>query len=105
MADLVIGARRQGPPRTWRAAFFAALLVLGALIVAWFIYRRSVSYDVPGGTPPRAPVVVTQDGGASPRLTYGDASLAWSGRIAVLRASGDPHTIGAAQGRLLAAEV
>ena len=105
MRDLVIGARRQGPPRTGRAAFFAALLVVGALIVAWFIYRRSVSYDVPGGTPPRAPVVVADDAGASPRLTYGDASLAWAGRIAVLRVIGDPHATAAAQGRLLAREV
>jgi hypothetical protein len=102
MADLVIGSRRQGPPRTWRAAFFAALLVLGALIVAWFIYRRSVSYDVPGGTPPRDPVAVAPaDGAQPPRLGYGEASLAWAGPIAVLRAAGDPHTIGAAQGRLL----
>jgi len=106
MADLVIGSRRHGPPRTGRAAFFAALMVIGALIVAWFIYRRSVSYDMPGGTPPRDPVVVVQpEPGARPRLVYGEASLAWAGPIAVLRAGGDPHTIGAAQGRLLAAQV
>lgn len=106
MPDLVIGSRRHGPPRTWRAAFFAALLVMGALIVLWFIYRRSVSYDVPSGTPPRAPVVTEQpEPGSPPRLTYGDASLTWVGPIAVLRAAGDPHTIGAAQGRLLGARV
>jgi len=106
MADLVIGSRRQGPPRTWRAAFFAALLVVGALVVAWFIYRRSVSYDMPGGTPPRDPVAIAPtEGGLPPRLGYGDASLSWAGPIAVLRAGGDPHTIGAAQGRLLGSAV
>lgn len=106
MGDLVIGSRRHGPPRTWRAAFFAGLMVVGALIVAWFIYRRSVSYDMPGGTPPREPVAMAQpEPGSPPRLRYGEASLAWAGPIAVLRASGDPHTIGAAQGRLLAAQV
>ncbi len=106
MPDLVIGSRRTGPPRTWRAAFFAGLIVLGAMIVAYFIYRRSVSYDMPGGTPPRDPVVVEQvDPSQPPRLVYGEASLSWNGPIAILRASGDPHTIGAAQGRLLGARV
>ncbi len=102
----MIGSRRTGPPRTWRAAFFAGLLVMAALVVAYFIYRRSVSYDIPAGAPPRATVVTTQpEPGSPPRLVYGDASLTWAGPIAVLRAAGDPHTIGAAQGRLLGARV
>ncbi len=107
MPDLVIGSsRRHGPPRTWRAAFFAGLLLFSALIVAWWIYRRSVSYEVPGGTPPKGPVTVEQpEPGSPPRLHYGTATLAWAGPIAVLRADGDPHTIGAAQGRLLAQSV
>jgi hypothetical protein len=104
MGDLVIGSRRHGPPRTWRAAFFAALLVVGALVVAWFIYRRAVSYDVPAGAPPRAPVVVVPAPDGTARLGYGEASLAWRGRIAVLRVAGDPHALGAAQGRLLGRE-
>jgi hypothetical protein len=106
MPDLMIGSRRTGPPRTWRAAFFAGLLVMGILIVAYFIYRRSVSYEVPPGSPPRAPVVTAQpEPGSPPRLEYGEASLTWAGPIAVVRAAGDPHTIGAAHGRLLAGRV
>jgi hypothetical protein len=106
MSDLVIGRRRTGPPRTGRAALFAVLLLAGALTVAYFIYRRSVSYDVPGGTPPRDPVTIGDAApGAPPTLVYADASLAWAGPLAVVRAAGDPHTIGAAQGRLLGARV
>jgi len=47
---------QQSPPQPTTdlaGRVFAALLLFGALIAAWWIYRRSVSYDVPGGTPPR----------------------------------------------------
>jgi len=102
MPDLVIGGRRSAFPRPWRAAGIAAALLGVAVIVAWFIYRRSVAYEVPAGsvhgvitetdTAPGAPVV----------LAYNASSLEWAGGIAVLRASGDAHAIGAAHGRLLA---
>jgi hypothetical protein len=105
MPDLVIGGRRSAFPRPWRAGGIAIALVAVAVLVAWMIYRRSVAYDEPSGnvhgvigesqSAPGAPVV----------LTYNSASLEWSGGIAVLRAAGDAHAIGAAHGRLLAALV
>ena len=51
MPDLVIGGhRRAGAPlRPWRAGVIAVAMLGVALIVAWFIYRRSVAYDMPGG--------------------------------------------------------
>ena len=89
------------------------------VVVAWFIYRRSVAYEMPGGSvagaiswtapsgtaPSKAPSnaqLVSAPSLTAPTLAYGDASLAWSGSIAVLRVSGDAHAIGAAHGRLLA---
>ena len=102
MPDLVIGGRRSAFPRPWRAGGIAIGLFAVALLVAWFIYRRSVAYDEPAGhvhgaiaesqTAPGAPVV----------LTYNGATLEWAGGIAVLRAGGDSNAIGAAHGRLLA---
>ncbi len=107
MADLVIGSRRQhSPGRALRAAGLLVALVVAAFIVAFFIYRRSVAYDVPGGEPPRRPVVLDQPTpGAPTRLTWGDASLSPQGELSVLRASGEPFAIGAAHGRLLAAQL
>ena len=49
MPDLVIGGRRSAFPRPWRAAGIAFALLGVALVVAWFIYRRSVAYEVPDG--------------------------------------------------------
>ena len=103
MADLVIGARRVNPQRWLRAFGLVAALVVAAIVVTWFIYRRAVSYDVPSGAAPDDPVVTDASPGG-PRLRYGDASLGWAGSIAVVRAAGDAHTIGAAVGRLLAPE-
>src|SRR5882724_8448156 len=101
MPDLVIGARRSGP-RPWRAGVIAVALLGVAVVVAWLIYRRSVAYEVPDGEV-RGEIAVTQTApGAAPRLAYGASSLEWLGGIAVLRASGDAHAIGAAHGRLLA---
>lgn len=102
MPDLVIGGRRSAFPRPWRAAGIAFVLLGVALIVAWFIYRRSVAYDVPEGEA-RGEIVGTQSApGAPPILTYGTSSLEWAGGLAVLRTSGESHAIGAAHGRLLA---
>ena len=73
-----------------------------ALVVAWFIYRRSVAYEMPGGEVHGAISRQQAAPGAPPALTYGTSSLAWIGGIAVLRIVGDAHAIGAAHGRLLA---
>ncbi len=103
MPDLVIGGRRPGMPRpSWRAAVIAIAMLGVAVVVAWFIYRRSVAYEVPGGTVDGAIATVQAGPGAPPALTYGASSLTWSGGIPVLRARGDAHALGAAQGRLLA---
>ncbi|HSD90952.1 MAG TPA: C45 family autoproteolytic acyltransferase/hydrolase [Kofleriaceae bacterium] len=101
MPDLVIGARRSAFPRPWRAAGIALALIGMALIVAWFIYRKSVAYEVPDGQV-TGEVVGTQEApGAPPLLTFGGSSLEWQGGIAVLRSTGESHVIGAAHGRLL----
>jgi hypothetical protein len=102
MPDLVIGGRRSAFPRPWRAAGIVLGLIGVAVVVAWFIYRRSVAYDLPDGDI-HGEIVGTQVApGAPPVLTYGHSSLEWLGGLAVLRTSGEPHAIGAAQGRLLA---
>ena len=73
-----------------------------ATIVAWFIYRRSVAYEVPDGEV-KGEVVGTQAApGAPPVLTFGSSSLEWAGGLAVLRTTGESHMIGAGHGRLLA---
>lgn len=102
MPDLVIGGRRAGVARPWRAAVIVIAMIAVAVVVAWFIYRRTVVYEVPPGevhgeitwSPPAA--------GTAPSVAFGRASLSWLGGIAVLRAAGDPHEIGASHGRLLA---
>jgi hypothetical protein len=102
MPDLVIGGRRAGVPRPWRSGVIAVAMLGVAVVVAWFIYRRSVAYDVPGGEVRGALTAVQAAPGAAPALTYGDASLVWIGGVAVLRSSGEAHALGAAHGRLLA---
>lgn len=103
MPDLVIGGRRPGLfPRPWRAGVIAIAMVGVALIVAWFIYRRSVSYDMPGGEVRGEISSVQAAPGAPPVLAFAGSSLAWSGGLPVLRLTGDAHAIGAAHGRLLA---
>ena len=102
MPDLVIGGRRAAVQRPWRAGAIAVAMLGLALLVAWFIYRRSVAYDVPAGDV-HGEITSTQAApGAAPELTYNTSSLTWSGGIGVLRVSGDPYSIGAAHGRLLA---
>ncbi|MBA3820609.1 MAG: hypothetical protein H0X17_17085, partial [Deltaproteobacteria bacterium] len=106
MPDLVIGGgRRSGVPRPWRAGAIALAMLGVAVIVAWFIYRRSVAYDLPGGKVAGTITSVQTAPGAPGSLMYGTASLAWSGSIPVLRVTGDAHAIGAAHGRLLAAQL
>jgi hypothetical protein len=98
MPDLVIGGRRAALPRPWRAGAIAVALLVVALAVAWFIYRRAVAYDVPDGEV-HGELRLAQTGA---RLELGASSLEWQGGIAVLRVAGDAHAIGAAHGRLLA---
>jgi hypothetical protein len=100
MPDLVIGGgRRSGAPRPWRAALIALAMLAVTVIVAWFIYRRSVAYEMPGGSVTGG---IAWQSNTEPSLVFGGSSLSWSGSIAVLRASGDAHALGAAHGRLLA---
>jgi isopenicillin-N N-acyltransferase-like protein len=102
MPDLVIGARKTNFPRPWRAGLIAIAMVGVALVVAWFIYRRSVAYDFPGGVTLGEITESQVAPGARPLLAYNGSTLEWMGGLAVLRASGDAHAIGAAHGRLLA---
>src|SRR6185295_6518964 len=102
MPDLVIGGRRTGGPRPWRSGVIALAMLGVAVVVGWFIYRRSVAYDVPAGATQGEISWVPSALGAPPALVYGDASLTWVGGVAVLRVAGDAHTMGAAHGRLLA---
>jgi hypothetical protein len=102
MPDLVIGGKRPGAtPRPWRAGVIAVAMLGVALIVAWFIYKRSVAYDMPGGEVHGGITQVQAAPGAPPALVFGSSSLAWTGGIPVLRTTGDAHGIGAAHGRLL----
>src|SRR5258705_12213270 len=103
MGDLVIGGRRSRRQHVVRAASLAGALAIAAVIVGWFIYRRSVSYDEPDGSVPSHPVIAVRAApGAPPILRWGDAELAWLGGIAVLRTRGEPHAIGLAPRRPLA---
>lgn len=102
MPDLVIGSRRASPQRALRTTGLLVALVFTAFVVAWFIYRRSVAYEVPAGEPVSAAVELEQTPGAGIRLRWADASLGYRGELAVVRAQGEPFAIGAAHGRLLA---
>src|ERR1700689_3048855 len=96
---LVIGARRSAAlPRPLRAVGIALAMIGVAVVVAWFIYKRSVVYEVPGGEV-HGEIGLATSAGARPTLTFGTSSLEQVGGIAVLRANGDAHTIGAAHGR------
>ncbi|MEO8550849.1 MAG: hypothetical protein ABI678_12775, partial [Kofleriaceae bacterium] len=102
MPDLVIGARKSSFPRPWRAGLIAIAMVGVALVVAWFIYRRSVAYEFPGGAVHGEVTELQVTPGARPLLSYNGSTLEWVGGLAVLRATGDAHAIGAAHGRRLA---
>jgi hypothetical protein len=101
MPDLVIGARRSAP-RPWRAGAIAIALLGVAVVVAWVIYRRSVAYEMPGGEVHGEITMIQPAPGAAPQLSYGGSTLEWLGGLAVLHTTGDPFTLGAAHGRLLA---
>ncbi|MGE0404052.1 MAG: C45 family autoproteolytic acyltransferase/hydrolase [Kofleriaceae bacterium] len=90
------------PRPTWRAGVIAVAMLGVAVIVAYFIYKRTVAYDIPGGEAKGAITSVQSAPGAQPALTYGNASLTWTGGVPVLRVAGDAHTVGASHGRLLA---
>ncbi|MBX3159552.1 MAG: hypothetical protein KF773_26510 [Deltaproteobacteria bacterium] len=102
MPDLVIGGRRSLAPRPWRAGVIAIAMLGVAVIVGWFIYRRAVAYDMPGGDVSGEISQVQATPGAPPALLFASSSLSWTGSIPVLRVVGDAHAIGAAHGRLLA---
>jgi len=98
----MIGGRRSAVPRSWRAAVIAVAMLGVTIVVTWFIYRRSVAYEMPGSEVHGAISQMQAGPGAPPALVYGTSSLAWTGGIPVLRVVGDAHAIGAAHGRLLA---
>jgi hypothetical protein len=58
MSELLIGGRKSRRISTVRATSLTLLVVLAAVLVAWFIYGRSVTYDVPEGNVVSAPIVV-----------------------------------------------
>ena len=101
MPDIVIGARKTNFPKPWRAGMIAIAMVGVAIVVAWFIYRRSVAYEFPGGAVSGEITEQQAAPGARPVLSFNTATLQWDGGLAVIRASGDAHAIGAAHGRLL----
>jgi hypothetical protein len=103
VTGLLIGNRRpNNPAQPWRTGAISFAMVAVALVVTWFIYRRSVAYDMPPGEA-RGELAWRRDPAtAPPLLTYNSSTLGWQGGIAVLHASGDAHAIGAAHGRLLA---
>ncbi len=106
MSELLIGGRKSRRISTMRAATLSLLVALAALLVAWFIYGRSVTYDVPEGSVPALPVVAEAGTpGGPPLLRFSDATLTHVGELTVLRISGEAHDLGAASGRLLGAAV
>ncbi len=89
------------PRPSWRSGVIAVAMLGVAVVVGWFIYKRSVAYDVPEGVVKGAISAVQAAPGAPPALAFGDSSLTWVGGLPVLRLRGDAHAIGAAHGRLL----
>lgn len=106
MSELVVGTRRNPGPKPWRASIIAFAMVIAAAVVAWFIFRRAVRYDMPA---------VTVTGGLTnlpatqPNLEgavgFGAATHTLRGGLHVLRVRGEPHEMGAAHGRLLAEHI
>jgi hypothetical protein len=120
MRDLMIGTRRPGQPRSWRAAVIGLGLLAAALVVTWFIFERSVAYEPPGDSGDVGGAVQWTAAGAtgaaatgaavtgalaSGALTYRGSRLEWRGGIAVLHLAGRGQALGAAHGRLLAEQV
>jgi len=88
-----------------RSLGIALGLALLAGLVCTFIYRQVVHYAEPlGEMPEGAPSVgpAPQSSGTEWALFWGsECSLSRTGHLAVLRAVGKPHTLGACHGRLL----
>lgn len=111
MRDLMIGTRRPGQPRAWRAALIGLGLLVAALVVAWFIFERSVTYEPPkeqageasGSLQWAEPEAASAGGGGAlgGALVYKGARLEWRGGVAVLRVAGSGQAIGAAHGKLM----
>jgi len=102
VSELVIGARRPNRHPRIRSAAIAGVLLLLACLVSYLVFQRLVSYREPSGPVPEGKVTALTDG----RLAWGDGcSLTHRGGIAVLRAVGKPHTLGACHGRLFGAAV
>lgn len=107
MGDLVIGQRRIGQPRPWRAAVIGLGLCGAAAVAAWFIFERSVTYELPAGevggvvqwmAPELGERGMLGERGA---LTYRSSRLTWRGGLPVLHLEGSVAELGAARGRLL----
>ena len=109
MTELVIGSRRPRRQRRLRSLAIGVGLMLLATLVLYFIYARVVRYAEPSGEMPVGPVragpAPNAGGGEWALFWGGECSLSHTGRLAVLRAVGKPHTLGACQGRLLGAGV
>jgi hypothetical protein len=108
VTELVIGSRRPRRQRRLRGLGIAAGLGLLAVVVCYFIYSRVVRYPEPTGEMPAGAVAAgpLSDGASEWALFWGgECSLAHAGQLAVLRAVGKPHTLGACHGRLLAGAV
>ncbi|MBP6628164.1 MAG: hypothetical protein KA297_01960 [Kofleriaceae bacterium] len=102
MSDLVIGGRRSRRQYALRALLLALALAIAAVVVAWFIYRRSVAYEVASIPVRVGPLRLDREApGAAPRLATGQAELTWVGEIPVIRAGGDLSGIYLGVGRLL----
>jgi hypothetical protein len=104
MSELVVGTKRATTVKPWRSGLIALAIVIIALVVAWFIVRRAVTYDMPDVAVVGGLHNVQRDGDAS-EVRFGDSSLSFRGGIKVLRAVGEPHQIGAAHGRLLGDDI
>ena len=84
---------------------FVLVLAFSVMVVAWFIYRRSVSYDVPPSGVANLAITASPDAAAANAVRWGDNALEFHGGIAQLSISGDATQLGAAQGRLLATSI
>lgn len=104
MTDLVIGGGRRyhSSQRSFRSVAIAVVLGLAALLAAYLLFDRMVTYVEPDVSVPEAALALAP-GGA--RLGYQGSSLGHVGGLAVLRLAGPPAALGAAHGRLLANEL
>lgn len=106
MGDLVIGQRRIGQPRPWRAAVIGLGLCGAAVVAAWFIFERSVTYELPDGEVGGAVQwLAPARPGERGALAYRSSRLTWRGGLPVLHLEGSVAELGAARGRLLGPEL